>query len=130
MTSPTPDLAATRWCHCLAARKRARALTRLYDRYLRPHGLRSTQFSVLAVLAQKGATPTSELADILGLERTSLTRSADVLRQRGWVQDAPSDDARERRLAVTDAGRERLDAALPDWHTAQRIVDEGWDGDT
>lgn len=125
MSSTTVDLKTTRWCHCLAARKRARALTRLYDRYLRPHGLRSTQFSVLAVLAQRGAIPIRELGEILGLDRTSVTRSVAVLQRQGWVTEAPSRDARERRLAITPAGRERLEAALPDWHLAQRLVDEG-----
>jgi DNA-binding MarR family transcriptional regulator len=122
------ELSATRACHCLAARKRARALTRHYDRYLRPHGLRSTQFSVLAVLSQKGPTRLGELADILGLERTSLTRSADVLLRQGWVREAPAEDARERWFALTAAGLARLEAAFPDWLVAQRLIDEGADG--
>ncbi|WP_197075806.1 MarR family winged helix-turn-helix transcriptional regulator [Halostagnicola sp. A56] len=71
------DLSATRSCHCLDARRRARAITRRYDERLRPHGLQSTQFSVLAALALTGPTPLGELADLLGLERTTLTRSAN-----------------------------------------------------
>ena len=39
------DLRATQACYCLAARRVARALTRLYDARLRQHGLRATQFS-------------------------------------------------------------------------------------
>ncbi|MFB9807040.1 hypothetical protein ACFFQF_18180 [Haladaptatus pallidirubidus] len=51
------DFSATKDCHCLAARRRAREITRLYEEKLRPHGLRATQFSVLAALALKGPTP-------------------------------------------------------------------------
>jgi hypothetical protein len=35
-------------------RKATRAVTQLYDRHLRPSGLKGTQFSILAVLANTG----------------------------------------------------------------------------
>src|SRR5690349_6426757 len=98
-------LLATRQCHCLAARRTARALTRLFEAKLRPHGLRATQFSVLSALALKGATPVSELADFLVLERTTLTRVAAVLERNGWVTVRPGDDARRRPLQITPRGR-------------------------
>lgn len=121
--SNTINLSATKDCHCLAARRRARELTRLYEEKLRPHGLRATQFSVLAALALKGPTPISELADVLGLERTTLTRGADVLERNDWVGTAPSEDARKRPLQLTPAGRRKLVAALPAWKAAQEVVD-------
>lgn len=117
------ELSATRDCHCLAARKRAREITRLYDEKLRPHGLQSTQFSVLAALSQTGPMPLGELADRLGLERTTLTRSADRLEDEGWIADAESDDARERRLRLTPAGRQKVESAYPAWKEAQDEVD-------
>jgi DNA-binding MarR family transcriptional regulator len=112
------DLSATRACPCLAARRRARALTRHFDAYLRPHGLRSTQFSVLAALAQRGPTGRGRLADGLGLERTTLTRSAATLERHGWIETLEADDGRERPLALTLDGRRALDAALPAWKAA------------
>jgi DNA-binding MarR family transcriptional regulator len=115
----SPDLAATVGCHCLAARRAARAITRMYEEKLRPHGLRATQFSCLAALALKGPTPVGELADLLGLERTTLTRSAALLRRNGWIEEARSGDARERRWRLTPAGRRTLDDALPAWQEAQ-----------
>lgn len=120
-----PDLSAARGCHCLAVRRTARAITRLYEEKLRPHGLRATQFSILAALALKGPTRVGELADLLGLERTSLTRSARVLERQGWVGTAPSDDARERPLRLTAAGRRKLEDAFPAWREAQEMVDRG-----
>jgi DNA-binding MarR family transcriptional regulator len=119
------DLAPTRFCHCLAARREARALTRLYEEKLRPHGLRATQFSVLAALSLKGPTPVSELADLLGLERTTLTRSAAVMERNGWIGEAPSADGRERPLRLTGKGRAKVEGAYPAWREAQELVDEG-----
>lgn len=122
------DIAACRACHCLSARKAARALTRLYEEKLRPHGLRATQFSVLAALTLRGPTPIRELADLLGLERTTLTRCAAVMRRNGWVTVGRSHDAREHPLEVTQAGRRTLEAAFPAWKEAQDLVDRGWKG--
>lgn len=112
-------------CHCLAARRTARAITRLYEERLRPHGLRATQFSILAALALKGPTLSGELAELLGLERTSLTRGASVMRRNGWLAVERTTDARERRLRLTSEGRSKLDAAYPDWKRVQDALDSG-----
>lgn len=118
------DLSDTKNCHCLAARRRAREITRLYDEKLRPHDLRATQFSVLAALAVKGPTPLGELADLLGLDRTSLTRSANRLEDEGWVTEAESEDGRVRQLKLTPDGREKVERASLAWKEAQDEVDE------
>lgn len=121
--SNSVDLSATKNCHCLAARRRAREITRRYEEVLRPHGLRATQFSVLAALALKGPTPLGELADVLGLERTTLTRSANRMEDDGWIAEAESDDARVRKLELTPAGREKVESAYPDWKEVQDEID-------
>lgn len=112
-------LLATRDCACLAARRHARLLTRRFDERLRPHGLRSTQFSVLAALEQTGDITLGELAELLALERTTLTRSIGILEDRGWVTTIPDVDARRRRLGIAPAGRDRLGNALLSWQGAQ-----------
>jgi DNA-binding MarR family transcriptional regulator len=116
------DLTECKDCHCLSARRRARAVTRVFEEKLRPHGLRATQFSILAALALKGATRMSGLADLLGLERTTLTRSAAVLERNGWVASAPTEDAREHPLRLTPLGRAKLERAFPAWQAAQEIT--------
>ena len=81
------------------------AITRVFDHKLRPHGLRATQFSVVAALAFRGPTPIGELAVRLGPERTTLTRSAALLERNGWIGAARPGDAREHRLRLTRSGR-------------------------
>ena len=76
------DLRLCADCHCLAARRRARELTRFFDEHLRPHGLRATQFSVLAVLALSGGATVNRLDDTLGVECTTLSRSTAILERR------------------------------------------------
>jgi len=120
---PIESRTILRECHCLAARKRARALTRLYEAKLRSHGLRATQFSILAALSLRGPTRISELAEALGLERTTLTRSAGVLARNRWVEDDLSADARARPLRLTPLGRRKLESAFVAWKEAQDVID-------
>lgn len=110
-------------CHCLDARREARAVSRLYDEQLRPHGLRATQFSVLVALELGAGAPLGVLADTLGLDRTTFTRSAALMRRRGWIASARSDDGREHRMSLTAAGRRKLHEAHPAWQRAQRLVE-------
>ena len=118
-TDNTLDLSLCLQCHCLAARRRARELTRLYEARLRPHGLRATQFSVLVALAAAGPAPIGALAGTLGVERTTLTRGATLLERNGWVEALGAEDGRERHLRLTPAGRAKLEAAYPAWKAAQ-----------
>jgi DNA-binding MarR family transcriptional regulator len=114
------DLSACKACRCLAARRHARALTRLYEAKLRPHGLRATQFSVLAALALAGPTPVTRLAGMLGVERTTLTRIAAVLVQHEWISaDQRTSDGRQRLLRLTRRGRRKVEEAFPAWEAAQ-----------
>ncbi|HET7552986.1 MAG TPA: MarR family transcriptional regulator [Gemmatimonadaceae bacterium] len=106
-------------CHCLAARRTARAITRAFDERLRKHGLRATQFSVLVALELSGAAPISALAEALGMERTTLTRSAALLEKRGWVTSGGTDDRREHQLRLTASGRRKLISAFAAWKAAQ-----------
>lgn len=113
------DLSPCRRCYCLAARRAARAITRHYEAKLRRHNLRATQFSILAALALAGPMPMGELAELLGLEHTTLTRSATFLERDGWVRTERSEDGRKRPLRLTKSGRRKLVSTYPSWKAAQ-----------
>ena len=117
-----PRIEETQGCHCLAARKQARELTRRYEAALRRHGLKATQFSILAALVQTGPAPMTRLADMLGLERTTLTRVANVMVRQTWVSiDASKQDKRMQILSATPSGEKKLAEAFPEW---KRVQDE------
>lgn len=120
----TPSLDETRNCLCLAARRAARSITRQFDEALRPHGLRSTQFSALAALSLAGPKTIKELAGILGADRTTMTRNLGVLEAEGLVSVQRGKDARERIAEITATGRRRIKAALADWQAVQQRVAE------
>jgi DNA-binding MarR family transcriptional regulator len=123
MMTPDPELMACIECLCLASRRAARAVTAAYDKRLRPHGLRITQFSILVVLMLMGPTPMGEVAKFLGLERTTLTRNLDLLESKGWIESRPGEtDARARVVSTTAKGAEIVKAAFPQWRQAQDDV--------
>jgi DNA-binding MarR family transcriptional regulator len=114
------EVAAT--CACMHVRKAARAVTRIYDGYLRPSGLRATQFNVLIPLARNDAMPVTRLSRILGMDRSTLTRHITRLRRSGLVSVRVGSDRRSQLVSLTDQGREVLTIALPLWDRAQAHI--------
>ena len=117
-------------CACHKARIAARAVTRAYDEALRPVGLRSTQFTVLVAASVASGIPLNQLAAILGLERTTLTRSLNAIEKEGLIR-VESVDGRTRKVVLTQRGKDRLDVALPLWSQAQqnlrrRLGEQKW----
>lgn len=118
--SDEADFTPCRDCACLALRRATRALTQHYERSFRGTGLRGTQFSLLALLAQTGPLPLTKMASMLGLERTTLTRNLRPLESRGLVRAQPIDsDQRVRQIELTPAGRAAAKKSLPAWRRAQ-----------
>ncbi|MES2018084.1 MAG: MarR family winged helix-turn-helix transcriptional regulator [Pseudomonadota bacterium] len=105
-------------CTCFRLRKLTRAMSRLYDQHLASSGLKTTQYSVLAHAA-RGALPVAELAELLGLERTTLTRNLKPLLEAGWLELKSGADSRQRIVTITAAGRDKVKQAYLAWHRAQ-----------
>lgn len=114
-----PDLLETAQCLCLASRRAARAVTRRFDAALRPHGIRATQFTLLATLALKGPLSIGALADFIGADRTTLTRNLAVAEGQSLVRIGSGEDGRARIASITARGRQTLQRAFPAWRTTQ-----------
>ena len=107
------------YCLCLHVQRAARALARRFDDALRPIGLTQGQFSLLTSL-NRGEPPTmGVVADLLALDRTTLTANLKPLERRGLVRvTVDRDDRRSRRLTLTPKGRDLLADAAPIWRRA------------
>lgn len=116
------DFSDCRQCACLALRRLSRDVTAHYERAFRGSGLRATQFTVLAMLAQTGPLAMSRVAEMLGLDRTTLNRSVAPLEKRGLVASRRGTDPRVRALRVTPAGHALATELLPRWRKAQNSV--------
>jgi DNA-binding MarR family transcriptional regulator len=111
-------------CTCDRLRKLARRLTQRYDAHLAPTGLRLTQFSLLAHLMRGEPLTMSALAELLEMDRTTLTRNLKPLVDAGLVALDAGRDARERVVVVSDRGRTVWRAAREHWRRAQDEVNQ------
>ena len=107
-------------CLCANVRRAARAITRLYDKALRPSGLRTAQFTLLQVLNLAPGSSQKRLARLLESDSTTLTRTLAHLRRKGWLRSDEGRDRRELRLSLTAAGLQEYRRVEPYWKAAQR----------
>lgn len=107
-------------CNCLALRQAARRVTQLYETYLAPLGLRSSQYSVLAKLARLGPMSINELADGIVMDRTTMGRAIRPLERDGLVAIGAADDGRKRVVRLTPAGTALFKKAVVQWRKAQK----------
>ena len=118
-------------CSCNMMRKSARKITQFYENSLREAGIKPTQFSILAALANTGPIQLSQLADRLLLERTSLTRNLNVLERNTWIDIQPGEeDSRQRVVFLSRNGYKQLDLAIPYWQKAQKAIAKDMGQDT
>lgn len=119
-----PDLI----CACATVRRASRAVTQLYDNWLRVHGIEGPQFALLALLEGLGESNQATMGRRFDLDKTTLSRNLKLLERRGWIDITAGADARERRVALTAAGRRRLAAARPAWAEAQKKLRSAMSG--
>ncbi len=101
-------------------RKAGRIATRNYDNFLKPCGLKVTQFSMLANIARHPATTVSELAELLSMDQTTVSRNLRVLEKSGYIRlEGEITDHRIKRIQITDAGASKMNEARPLWEQAQ-----------
>lgn len=109
-----------RTCLASSVRHSARAVTRHYDRALAPYDLKISQFSVLVAAALAcDDTSISQVAEALGLERSSLSRNLGPLERRGLIVVGPERRHRARRIHLTEAGAALLAEAQTAWRAVQ-----------
>jgi DNA-binding MarR family transcriptional regulator len=107
-------------CNCLVVRQAARHVTQLYDRWLAPFELKTSQFGILASLRRRGPMAINALAASLVMDPTTLGRNIKPLQRDGLIAIAVSRaDRRARELRLTAKGEKLLDRALEGWAEAQ-----------
>ncbi|HEX3659808.1 MAG TPA: MarR family winged helix-turn-helix transcriptional regulator [Acidobacteriaceae bacterium] len=103
-------------CLCLHVQRAARALARRFDQALQPLGLTNGQFSLMMSLNRPDAPGMGSVAELLALDRTTLTAALKPLQRRGLVEImVDPHDRRGRLLHLTAQGKNLLAEAAPVW---------------
>lgn len=111
-------------CFVLNSRKASRALTRHCDGLLRAHHITTSQFIILASLSQYGQKSVSELADILVIERTAMSRNLDLMVKAGLVVSVVAKKGNARMSELTLVGQNKFEEIYPIWLEVQQQLAE------
>ncbi|HUG34782.1 MAG TPA: MarR family winged helix-turn-helix transcriptional regulator [Anaerolineales bacterium] len=109
-------------CVGFNVRRATRLVTQYYDKILAPSGLRSTQYSLLNVLSLVNNLRMNDLALILAMDRTTLTRNLRPLIKQGLIKVSTGSDRRTRLILLTTKGRDVMIKATPYWERAQAHI--------
>jgi DNA-binding MarR family transcriptional regulator len=107
---------------CVAVRLRilTRAVNKIYNDALRPYGLTVSQMNILVALLRLGEAHQQLICQALYLDKSTLSRDLNRMRQEGWVEERAGIDERTRLLKVTPRGKDLIDQAFEAWQAAQR----------
>ena len=106
-------------CYCATLRQAARAATALYESALADSGLHLTQYTALQALKLAPNLTTTDLADLIGIDQTTATRTLALIKKRGLIASRRGEDRRERRWNLTSLGESVFGKAHPKWQSAQ-----------
>lgn len=114
-------------CLCLHLQRAARAVARRFDNAFRLFDLTNQQFSLLMSLNRPEPASMQSVANLLAIDRTTLTAALKPLERRSLVTTTiDPNDRRGRRLTLTQAGHELLAAAMPVWQREHAAIDAGF----
>jgi DNA-binding MarR family transcriptional regulator len=119
------EMLSVRACVCASIRRADRAVTQFYDDALAPSGLRITQFTLLGTIWEAGPVTMNQLAGLMSMDRTTLTRNLEPLTRQGFVRSEEGEDRRVRLIMLTAEGKAALSQALPLWQQAQARIVQG-----
>ncbi len=120
-TNRAEEAVAEMAAECLAMRSRliGRTVTGIYDDALRPVGVTAGQLNILAVVVGRGPVSPGEVARMLNIERSTMSRNVDRMKRNGWLAIRPGESASSQELRITKAGRRIIEEAEPLWREAQ-----------
>lgn len=111
-------------CNCLNMRRASQAITKLYEQYLEPSGLKISQYSLLKTIERLEPVCVSDLAAEIRLDRTTLVRNLKPLEEKVIISDLSKKGRRNRQLILTENGRGKLRSAELLWRKAQDCIEQ------
>jgi DNA-binding MarR family transcriptional regulator len=111
-------------CYCATLRQAARAATALYEEMLGDRGIHATQYTALQVLKVAPKLTTTEVAELLGIDQTTATRTLALIKKAGLAIDTRGRDRRERRWGLTEEGEAMWRKLKPAWDEAQSTFEK------
>jgi len=118
-------------CTNMKLRKATRLVTQAYDVAMQSAGIKSTQFTLLATVNALGSPAITKLAEVMVMDRTTLSRNLKPLINKELVIVGSEQDQRIRKISLTPEGKILVSEAMPQWQQIQdtivsRMGEEKW----
>ena len=122
---PAPDTAASsKGCTNLKLRQLSRLVSRHYEAFLAPAGLRGTQYSLLSHVVTLGPLRLGELAKVMQMDASTLSRNLQPLLDRGLARVDVGEDERSRVVQATAEGQALRRESQQAWKRAQLALNQ------
>jgi len=111
-------------CSCSTLRQLTRKMTNIYDHHLAADGLTISQYSLLARIGKYGPIGVIPLANAMGMDRSTMSRTLKPLIGAGWIEsvDLPLEmltDKRSFGVILSSEGHRKWKKSMPNWRKAQ-----------
>ena len=116
--------AAFSGCSAKKLRQLSRRVSQHFDLIVANAGLKTTQYSLLSQILELGPIRPGDLASVMELDSSTLTRNLQSLVAQGWVTVGPGEDGRSRLVRITSIGREKRAQSQREWKLAQLAFNE------
>jgi DNA-binding MarR family transcriptional regulator len=111
-------------CTNLKLRQLMRRVARHYDVELAKTGLKTTQYSLLSHVVKLGPIRAVDLAGVMRMSTSTLSRNLQPLVALGLLAILPGDDARSRLITATEEGKTKRTEAQRKWRVAQEGINQ------
>lgn len=117
-----PEVTKPQGCTNLKLRQLTRRVTQYYDAEVGKAGLKITQYSLLSHVVKLGPLRAVDLATVMRVSTSTLSRNLQPLVANGWIEVNAGDDARSRLISATVAGQAKRAEAQRKWRVAQEGI--------
>lgn len=111
-------------CSAKKLRQLSRRVSQQFDAIIGNAGLKTTQYSLLVQVMALGPIRPGELARVMEMDASTLTRNLQPLVAHEWVRVGAGEDGRSRQVSITDLGREKCTQTRHEWKRAQSAFNE------
>lgn len=106
---------------CIAVRLRIlnRIVTTMFDKALRPYGIRASQLNIIVAVSAYGPSTVHQLCRVLHMDASTLSRSIARMKKKGWLESEPSGDGKIMLIRTTPLGLDMIRTVYQAWEEAQ-----------
>jgi DNA-binding MarR family transcriptional regulator len=110
------------YCSAYKTRQLAKLVMQHFESTINSLGLKGTQFALLGFVERDGPIKPTDLAFVMGLSTSTLSRNMQPLIAQGWLAINAGVDARSRILMLTPSGKQVFLRAAKRWQEAQQTL--------